>query len=760
MISSILTAINEQNFEAIRLAFSEVDPSDPLYKTYRALICLHSPPASSEYEERGVALSEAIDNPPPDVELFILLLSFAVSEAIESNQISSAQHAYNLMLQVRPKRISPEVETYIHQSRFIIANAMDDYSVVVEALDAGLHCSEKAGKRPWIQMLFRRFYAFFNMWNFKMAHEALIQLEPYQNSPLFPAWISYNRILANFYDRTGRPQQALDVMQKVDKFSKEFSHPNFYLLKSSLLIKTQQWQAAEVAINQFIEAEKKASGTGFLRPGAVIQLEIMLGRRALSFRNLALAREHAQRAFSLASNKNPRVFHQSQWLLANIELAAGKAQAASVVLMLLDPNQQRLGSSVLWARYHMLEGRQEEACRSFRRILEIGIPEIALEHLRFAYELTADQVAILTMQHPIERAIQSQIPEHTKFPLEQLEDYPAALVGSANITIDLKGQVQKVVRTKSPILILGETGVGKESIARYIHSARFDNQAQFVIVNCSTVSDTLLESELTGHVKGAFPGAIHNRNGILVNSAGGTVYLDEIQTLTPQLQEVLLLALEKGKVRPLGSNHLQSITVRIIAASSKPLEKLFRKDLYFLLNRQVLQLPPLYQRPEDIAELAEHFLNHFNQGKTFSINEDLMLEMKKYRWPGNIREFKDQMRRIVILAGGAQILTKEFFKLGMKGIPQNAALLRLTPTIQMPGVIGEEPKGYAHSRLEKLRQLFNQNEKLTCSDVIDALDCARGTANKDINFLMAEGYIRRIDTSGNRKTSYFVRANA
>ena len=210
----------------------------------------------------------------------------------------------------------------------------------------------------------------------------------------------------------------------------------------------------------------------------------------------------------------------------------------------------------------------------------------------------------------------------------------------------------RVSQTIHPVLILGESGTGKELVARAIHANGPGAGKPFVPVDCGSLAPTLIESELFGHVKGAFTGAHRPNDGLMVTAGSGTVFLDEIAELPLDLQAKLLRALQEKEVRPVGGNHAVPIRARILAATHQDLagmveEGKFRRDLYYRLNVVKLTLPPLRERQEDIPLLAAHFLerNSLEMRRSFRLSADALQSLTEYAWPGNVRELANAIDR-------------------------------------------------------------------------------------------------------------------
>jgi two-component system response regulator HydG len=219
--------------------------------------------------------------------------------------------------------------------------------------------------------------------------------------------------------------------------------------------------------------------------------------------------------------------------------------------------------------------------------------------------------------------------------------------------------LSKVAQSAHPVLVLGESGTGKELVARTIHAYGPNGQKPFLPVDCGSLVPTLIESELFGYVKGAFTGANHSKDGLLVSAEGGTVFLDEIGELSLDLQAKLLRALQEKEVRPVGATSRVPIRARIVAATNRDLAGMvekgtFRKDLFYRLNVVNLRLPTLRDRREDIPLLAAHFLDRLSRERAmnFTLSDEALRTMMEYDWPGNVRELEHAVEHACTLSSG------------------------------------------------------------------------------------------------------------
>jgi two-component system response regulator AtoC len=234
------------------------------------------------------------------------------------------------------------------------------------------------------------------------------------------------------------------------------------------------------------------------------------------------------------------------------------------------------------------------------------------------------------------------------------------IVGSSGAVKDVLAVIARVAASESPVLIHGESGTGKELIARTIHLRSSRAARPFVSINCGALPDTLLETELFGHRKGAFSGAVTSRVGLFEAANGGTLFLDEIGEMSPAMQVRLLRALDSGEVRRVGEERSFHVDVRIVAATSKELtreatEGRFRWDLFYRVCTVVVEVPALRQRREDIPQLVQHFLTSPRSGKTLAFARDALERLVAYDWPGNIRELRNLVERLQILQEGSEV---------------------------------------------------------------------------------------------------------
>lgn len=263
------------------------------------------------------------------------------------------------------------------------------------------------------------------------------------------------------------------------------------------------------------------------------------------------------------------------------------------------------------------------------------------------------------------------------------------IVGNSRGMQQVFQMVASVAPTDATVLIHGESGTGKELIARAIHERSKRSSRPYVVVNCGALSETLLESELFGHVRGAFTGAATSRKGVFEEASEGTLFLDEIGELSPATQVKLLRVLQEGEVRPVGSSTTRQVNVRVIAATHRNLKQLadsgsFRHDLFYRLNVFQVSIPPLHQRKEDIALLAHHLVEKhaMRLGRDAPrIGDEALALLQAYAWPGNVRELENVIERGLILTSGDVLnpsaLPDELQQHKAQALPEASSLLSL-----------------------------------------------------------------------------------
>ena len=298
-------------------------------------------------------------------------------------------------------------------------------------------------------------------------------------------------------------------------------------------------------------------------------------------------------------------------------------------------------------------------------ISAFGTLETALEAVKSgAFDYVSKPVDIGQVRDVVARALARRAragePRAAAFPAGRAA--PDGLVGRSGGMLAVYKQIALACASDAPVLVTGETGTGKELVARAIHRHGPRSSRPFVPVNCGALPEGLLESELFGHLRGAFTGAVADKKGLFEEARGGTIFLDEIGEMSPALQVRLLRTLELGEVRPVGASRAMSVDVRVIAATHRDLERSaregsFRQDLFYRLHVFAIHVPPLRERREDIPLLAAHFLAGLvSRGRdAASLTPGAVAALAAYDWPGNVRELENTLERLAVEARGGTI---------------------------------------------------------------------------------------------------------
>ena len=297
-----------------------------------------------------------------------------------------------------------------------------------------------------------------------------------------------------------------------------------------------------------------------------------------------------------------------------------------------------------------------------------------------AYDYLTKPVDPTRLQLLLDRALErSETVREVQLLRRQLRQRGAfgRLVGTSRGMMEVMRQVEVAAPTDATLFITGESGTGKELVARTVHELSPRRRGPFVAVNCAAIPETLLESEIFGHERGSFTGAVERRQGCFELADGGTLFLDEVAEMQPGTQAKFLRVLQEGQFRRLGAKAEVQVNVRVVAASNKDPQKALqdgalREDLYYRLNVFAIGLPPLRERMEDLSELAQAFVEEFNErhGRTVrGVDEDTLDVLRRHRWPGNVRELRNVIERAVIVCAGDLVRGEHLPPLGTSVAP-------------------------------------------------------------------------------------------
>jgi len=311
----------------------------------------------------------------------------------------------------------------------------------------------------------------------------------------------------------------------------------------------------------------------------------------------------------------------------------------------------------------------------------------ALDFLQKPFEI--DELLVVVRRALDHQRLRSEYRYLVNERAEQFDHY--GIIAGSRAMQEVIRRAGLVAETKSTVLISGETGTGKELVARAIHDRSAQRDMPLIKVNCAAIPETLLESELFGHVRGAFTGATATKKGKFALADGGTIFLDEIGTMTPTLQSKLLRVLQEREIEPLGSERTEKIDVRVIAATNRDLRQMvtegkFQEDLFYRLNVIPIEIPPLRERRDDIPALVDHFVKKHAQrtGRRIErIDDGGLAALQQYDWPGNVRELENTIERAVVLSAGPVINARAVSVVGAAA-PQTTGLpsLKLRQNIE------------------------------------------------------------------------------
>ena len=519
---------------------------------------------------------------------------------------------------------------------------------------------------------------------------------------------------------------------------------------------------------------------------------------------LALAREDANRNLAAIVGTGFEAFS-----LIRAELSAKHPEAALRVLNLRHARGNiHYLDDMFRARAEFLRNNRKSAAEVFAKALQAveahGAKGRLDFELRLACELEYGDVMELTReatrreQKPGKTADTDTNPPQTSVPAvtadaglgQNVGNIHQELIGRGRVFQQLCDIISRFAPLEAPVLITGETGVGKELVARALHAGSPHAKEPFMALNCGSITETLLESELFGYARGAFTGAVKDHKGLFEAAGKGTLFLDEIGNISTRLQQTLLRVLETAEIRPVGSSITRKTHCRVVAATNVDLEDvaqegLFRSDLLYRLQRLGIHVPPLRDRAEDILPLVRHFIDQGRPiGTHARLSKELVNALREYHWPGNVRELKNVIERMRLLhsdklsydiadlelrfkAANAPAVVSDKVSMRPQRVPlpqsaRHTAINAVAPATAPPPPVsapdtaeilkqGNSPM----RRQERLRAIFDEHQKLTRSEVISLLQVSPNTATKDLKILCDDGYIERIEPSASSRSFYF-----
>jgi DNA-binding NtrC family response regulator len=349
----------------------------------------------------------------------------------------------------------------------------------------------------------------------------------------------------------------------------------------------------------------------------------------------------------------------------------------------LDLIREYVGSTMESERPQILMMTAYATIESALEAMKLG----ALDYLQKPFEI--DELLVVVRRALAHQRLRTEHRYLLSERDEQFDHY--GIIGRSRAMEEVIRRAELVAETKSTVLITGETGTGKELVARAIHDRSAQRDMPLIKVNCAAIPETLLESELFGHVRGAFTGAATSKKGKFALADGGSIFLDEIGTMSPTLQSKLLRVLQEREFEPLGAERTERVDLRVIAATNRDLRQMvaegkFQEDLFYRLNVIPIEIPPLRERRDDIPPLVEHFVRKHAQRtgrRVDRIDDGVLTGLQQYDWPGNVRELENTIERAVVLSVGPTITARAVSVLGA-AVPQTSGLpsLKLRQNIE------------------------------------------------------------------------------
>jgi DNA-binding NtrC family response regulator len=706
------------------------------------------------YPEFRGWLQKALEQHPSDIELLALTLSIAMQFSLFETQLDHVDRFQAHLQQIKTSRLAPDICVFILCSEWRRYHRKATFSKQLEILKEASKLSGLAGNPFWIWVKINRLESALLNRNVSLAEEELKELAVYRNREWW-GFGSYELMQAWFLVRSGRFEEMTSLFnsRSLDNISSRDIWSTIYLHG---LIRVGDLEKAEHLLEKICACKVPINPAVALFHKHLTTLDYEVGGTDLELarKRMNPAREHAQNALQCVAEVRPGSIY-TEYPLLKIELASGSTRAARVLLQRLYPDEFNID----WAFLHMLEGDLAKAIQHVDVSLETRPPEAIRSYFLHAPKLSNGDLLKL-FASVYQKNSPASRPEKRKTPRELIKASVEShvLVGESHSMQQVHEKVAAFAQHDTPVLITGETGSGKEVVAQLLHQKSNRSSEPFLSINCGALSETLIESELFGHIKGSFTGAESSREGLFVAAGTGTIFLDEVSSMSSRLQSSLLRVLEQQEVRPVGSNKTIKVRARVIAATNEPLdtlvaEKKFRMDLYFRLARFHIPINPLRDRREDIPLLARYFIKLFYRQMDVVIGDDLIEALKRHDWPGNVRELKNEIERIALLAGDRPLLDASLFNRhpapSVFRTEDNPATSSIKEPMEEDNFEWQDPR-------HKVRRLFEKYERLTRAEIVKLVGCSPNTATRYLKNLEEEKFIRRVNTSANLRTSYFI----
>ncbi|PCJ56829.1 MAG: hypothetical protein COA79_17905 [Planctomycetota bacterium] len=430
------------------------------------------------------------------------------------------------------------------------------------------------------------------------------------------------------------------------------------------------------------------------------------------------------------------------------------------------------------ARMELLNNNPEKAARHFAAIHKYCKENDAMGRLDFELELAVELKPkhirlLMEKENLYSGKVQESLPAKLNIESKNPDVGINRIKGNSSAINTIKADIKKFAELEIPILVLGETGVGKDVVANAIHEESKRKDEPFIAINCSSIAEGLLQSELFGHQAGAYTGASKAHRGIFQEAGEGTVFLDEIGDISSGLQSALLRVLESGEYRAVGSAKPKKIKCRIIAATNALIESKvdkgdFRLDLLYRLKRLVIEIPPLRERPADILLLSNYYFNLNNASANITkMNKELETAILKYSWPGNVRELKNEIEKMRLLHSGKTFYSLEdapFLNKKIKKEPKVEAEVPEKPPESKSSKAKNSAtfkedifknSGSYFRRIVAIKELFDEHKDLARKEICQITGIPDLTMGRYLKSLREEGYIVKMEPTKSPRTHYF-----
>lgn len=733
----------------------------------RALVYLEESLERKRLAKDAIEVAESVTVEEAGADVFILILSAWAELMCTIMRPSDAEALVHRAKALVSDATLPEIFVRLMRAEAIIADTTGNKKKALSLLEEVMHILQPESPRRkfhvWEHSLFLARQG--KLLDAKHQIPELIK-QSNQNFPLTAV------TLLQFINavETGMLQEATRLGAEIQ--------PNIHLLKTPIRVMYSHYYSLLKLMREAIQNIR-------ISPHESSQI-MHEGLPSLTILRCLISRESeaALRLARIEANKMLDSIFSSGFESYNFvraELSACHWEAARRILSMrqVRGNTHYL-DDLFMARVYLLSNNTERAARCFANVLKSAKKYEALGRVDFELLLACELspmrlVELARLAEQTARLPEKAHEEEERSIVEVLsQPTPASLdllIGQSPAIVTIKNMIRKLADVDAPVLITGETGTGKDLVARCLHETSYRRNHPFIAVNCGAIADTLLESELFGHMRGAFTGADKTHIGLFEEAGEGTIFLDEIGEVPLRLQSSLLRVIETREIRPVGSSTIKKVKCRVVAATNADIAKLaeqgrFRKDLLYRLQRLTIHIPPLRERREDIMLIVRYFIDLGRKIGTHAILAPELGEvLRSYDWPGNVRELKNVVERMRLMHSDKLSYSLEDLDLKFKPSTLKTDVEQPVPlTVESEknvSNLSEEEDFFFDStsrirRIERIKELFLKHKRLTRNEIVEALDISPNTATKDLKALVDEGFIVRVEPSASTRSHYFA----